>query len=57
MIQHYNPPYEQRFLSGMAFSIFQVVRVTCQSCSWFVYTTRESIASYQIILHAINKEN
>ena len=57
MIQHYNPPYEQRFLSGMAFSIFQVVRVACQSCSWFVYTPRESIASYQIILHAINKEN
>ena len=33
MIQHYNPPYEQRFLSSMAFSIFQVVRVACQSCS------------------------
>ena len=25
----------------MAFSIYEVVRVTCQSRSWFVYTLRE----------------
>ena len=30
------------FLSGMAFSIYEVIRVTCQSRSWFVYTPRET---------------
>ena len=55
MIQHYSPPYKQRFLSGITFSIYKVVRVACQSCSWFVYTPRESIVSYQILLHAINR--
>ena len=55
MIQHYNPPYEQRFLSGMAYSIYQVVRVACQSCSWSVYTPTESTVSYQIILHGVDK--
>ena len=30
-------PFVQRFLSGMAFSIYEVVQMTCQSCSWFVY--------------------
>ena len=30
-------PFVQRFLSGMAFSIYEVVQMACQSCSWFVY--------------------
>ena len=31
------------FLSGMAYSIYEVVRVTCQSRSWFAYTPRETV--------------
>ena len=30
-------PCEQRFLSCMAFSVYEVVRVACQSRGWFVY--------------------
>ena len=30
-------PFVQRFLSGMVFSIYEVVQMACQSCSWFVY--------------------
>ena len=30
-------PYEQRFLSYLAFSVNEVVRVACLSRSWFVY--------------------
>ena len=37
-------PCEQRFLSGMTFSICKVVRMACQSCSWFVYAPRETSA-------------
>ena len=29
-------PWEQRFLSCMAFSVYEVVRVACLSRSWFV---------------------
>ena len=30
-------PCEQSFLSRMAFSVYEVVRVACQSHGWFVY--------------------
>ena len=30
-------PCEQRFLSYMAFSVYEVIRVSCLSRSWFVY--------------------
>ena len=30
-------PCEQRFLSCMAFTVYEIVRVACQSRSWFVY--------------------
>ena len=33
----WNIPFEQRFLSCMAFSVYEVVRVACLSRSWFVY--------------------
>ena len=33
---------EQKFLSGVAFSIFKVVFVACKSVSWFVYAPRET---------------
>ena len=36
--------YEQRFLSCMAFSVYDIDRVACQSRSWFV-------------LYALNKTN
>ena len=32
-------PCEQRFLSCMAFSVYEVVGVACQSRSWFVLYT------------------
>ena len=32
------------FLSCMAFSICEVVHVACQSRSWFVYSSRETVA-------------
>ena len=31
-------PYEQRFLSCMAFSVYEVIRVACLSRSWFGYS-------------------
>ena len=34
-----NVPYKQRFLSGMALSVNKVIRVACQSHSWFVLCT------------------
>ena len=34
-------PRKKRFLSGTAFNIYEVVRVACQSRSWFVYPPRE----------------
>ena len=37
-------PYEQRFLSCMAFSVYEVV--ACQSRSWFVYITGSKLTSY-----------
>ena len=30
-------PCKQRFLSCMAFSVYEVVWVACLSCSWFIY--------------------
>ena len=33
-------PCEQRFLSCMAFSVYEVIRVAYPSRSWFVYSTR-----------------
>ena len=35
-------PYEQRFLCFMALRVYEVVRVACLSCSWFVYPPRET---------------
>ena len=32
----YSLPSEQIFLSGMAFSVYEIVRLACQSRSWFV---------------------
>ena len=37
-------PCQQRFLSCMAFSVYEVV--ACQSRSWFVYTPRRKQTSY-----------
>ena len=40
---YYGLPCRQRCLSGMAFSIYEVlevVRVPCQSRSWFVFMPR-----------------
>lgn len=37
-------PCKQRFLSSMTFSICKVIRMACQSCSWFVYALRETSA-------------
>ena len=34
----FSVPCEQRFLSCMAFSVYEVIRVACQSRSWFVYS-------------------
>ena len=34
-----NVPCKQRFLSGMAFRVNEVIRVACQSHSWFVLYT------------------
>ena len=34
-------PREWRFLSGIACSIYDVIRVACQSRSWLVYAARE----------------
>ena len=39
------PYYLERFLSCMAFSVYEVVRVACQSRSWFVYASRETSAA------------
>ena len=35
----FSVPCEQRFLSCMAFSVYEVIRVACLSHSWFVYST------------------
>ena len=35
----FSVPCEQRFLSCMAFSVYEVIRVACPSHSWFVYST------------------
>ena len=36
-------PSEQRFLSFMAFSAYEVIRVACLSRSWFVYAPWEPL--------------
>ena len=36
----FSVPCERRFLSCMAFSVYEVIRVACQSRSWFVYSPR-----------------
>ena len=46
-------PCEQRFLSCMAFSIYKVVNMACQSCSWFVYTATE-LGAQTNQLHVVN---
>ena len=36
-------PCEQRLLSCMAFTVSEVIRVACLSCSWYVYApTRQT---------------
>ena len=37
-------PCEQKFLSCMAFSVYEVVRVACLPRSWFVYSLWETSA-------------
>ena len=43
VISHAHLPCEQRLLSCMAFSVYEVVRVACLSLSWSVYAPWETL--------------